>query len=120
MRRPASRSSCQSGRSATTAARRARIVVVALCRLRRSWALRSAARAASGNGGARACGPVATSALLGGEDLGDVHRPDAAALAGKTAADVQQARVVGGADDLGAGVENCAHLVGEHGGGRVG
>ena len=46
--RPASRSSSQSGSSATTSARLARIVAVALPRLRRNWVSASVRRAAAG------------------------------------------------------------------------
>src|SRR5437016_5979317 len=49
MAEPASRRASQSGNSPTTAARLARIVVVALPRLRRNWLLASAAFAACGN-----------------------------------------------------------------------
>ena len=45
---------------------------------------------------------------------GQMHRPHPGALTRQRTADLHQAGVVGGADDLGAGVEHPAHLVGQH------
>ena len=109
MRRPASRSCSQSSSSATTAARLSRIVWVATRRLWRNWESRRATRAASGKP------PLhQLDALGGGEDLGQVHGAHAGALAREPAADVQQARAVKRRAHLGAGIEDRAHLVGQH------
>src|SRR6266566_4180591 len=145
--RPASRSSSQSGSSATTAARLARMVAVALPRLRRSWVLASALRAATGNGSSPRRWPTprgavgmprnvltavppsralrwltegASSAVPGGgEDLGQVDGPGARVQPGQPAADVHQAGTVARGADLGPGGEDAAHLVGQHGRGHV-
>src|SRR6266566_6397063 len=128
--RPASRSSSQSGSSATTAARLARMVAVALPRLRRSWVLASALRAATGNGSSPRRWPTPRGALGmprnvlmsvpgGGEDLGQVDGPGARVQPGQPAADVHQAGTVARGAHLGAGGEHRAHLVGQHGRGHV-
>src|SRR5674536_354185 len=125
--RPASRSSCQSGSSPTTEARLSRIVVVALRKLRRSWVSARALPAAAGN-----LVPAGTGALtvvphsfgihlstrrltrwksLGrGQELGQVQGAYAGAQPGQPAADVHEAGVVACGTDLGAGVQNVAHL----------
>ena len=54
------------------------------------------------------------------QDLGQVHRPHAGALAAQRAADVHQARLVGRRADLGARVEHAPQLVREHRHRRVG
>ena len=51
---------------------------------------------------------------VGGEDLGQVHGPDARAQPGQAAADVHQAGGVAGRAHLGPGVQHAAHLVGQH------
>ncbi len=104
-RRPAVAQLLPVGSSATTRARLSLIVVVACARFRRSWALPSARRAATGNGSSpRRCPTprgavgiprnVVTPVLRRGKDLGQVHGPTPARSAGQPAADVHQARAV--------------------------
>src|SRR5215472_1633681 len=132
---PAARRSSQSGSSATTAARLARIVLVAFARFRRSWVLASALRAAAGNGSAPRRWPTPRGATGmprnagagrsprlpgtgvvpgGGQDLGQVDRLRPGAQAREATADVHEAGAVTRHDGLGPGGKHVAHLVGQH------
>ena len=104
---PASRSASQSASSAIAASRLARIVVVALPRLRRSWRVAAAplVRRRRGKPDLHSCAARISARCI------VAH---AGALPPQRAADVHQARVVGRRADLRARVEQVAQLVGEH------
>lgn len=83
----------------------------------RSWRVRSTAPSFGGG--------TAPAAHLGGEQVANLTTVlwmagTSGALPGQSAAYVQQAGVVGGAQHFGAAVQDAAHLVGEHGGGGAG
>src|SRR5271165_3336913 len=125
---PALRSASQSGSSAVTLARLARMVAVAAPMLRRSCASPSAWRAATGNGctvrrwptpfgavgkprnvvmPAPAARPGSSSCLLPlrGQDLCQVDGAHAGPQPRQAPADVHQAGAVAGRADLGTGVQ---------------
>ena len=111
-RAPAARSSSQSGRSAMTAARFPRIVGVAMSELRRSCVSRRRLAARPAGKPRRSCG---------GQDLGEVRWSARRRAAASSAPPICIRHELSTAvHDLGARLQDAAHLVVEHRARRVG